>query len=168
LKPNLMNQWLEKCGSSARYPHSRSFNAGVLLIDLDKARANAFTDKIMALWKKHPECNDQILLNFYCDGVYGELPPQYNVFNTQDDELVNRHQGDFIIHFIGSKKPWNWYTCPNKWLWLVYCDSAARVNARSFFLTALQVLRYRFAVIKNATRDYLRGKYRARRNANSS
>jgi len=118
LRKNMLKCWTAAVNSKAKYAHPHSFNAGILVMDLDLLRKNDFTNKVMSLWKKYPECNDQIILNLYCDGEYAELPKNFNVFNHQDDHILSQYD-DFILHFVG-RKPWDKGKCSNRKLWQLY------------------------------------------------
>lgn len=103
---NLINEWLKKDGliQNLNYTANRSFNAGVLLLSLKKLRENDFVDKTLDLVQKWG-VNDQIALNFYCNGKYDELPMEYNFWAGRDDwKDLEKHK---IVHFAGPNKPWN-------------------------------------------------------------
>jgi len=114
---NVMNSWLNKYDlldstqkiHAPRYTFSKSFNAGVMVIDLDKIRKNKMYDFCTSLYSKFG-LNDQILLNFYCQGQYKELPARYNIFVGQDDKnftpLQDLPDSATAYHFVGSHKPW--------------------------------------------------------------
>lgn len=114
----LMREWLKDAKSKAKYTAPHSFNAGVLLMDLDKLRASGYVEKMTELMEKYPECNDQILLNLYCKGSYGKLPPYCNIFNHLEGRKVHKYD-NFILHFTGARKPWKQpgRKCPNRKIW---------------------------------------------------
>ncbi|KKQ40636.1 MAG: hypothetical protein US60_C0056G0004 [Microgenomates group bacterium GW2011_GWC1_37_8] len=95
-------------------PTYKTLNAGVLIMDLDILRKDKFTEKCLALLDKYPY-NDQVIINLYLEGDYSELPKQYNIFNTQDDELLLEHK-EYILHYVGAYKPWN-HEVPNAVIW---------------------------------------------------
>ena len=79
---------------------TRTFNAGVLVLNLDAMRRDNFTAEnlhlVEACW-----LNDQDVLNVYCRDRVVELDPAWNVVPSQDSELDPR-----IIHWAGPTKPW--------------------------------------------------------------
>ncbi|OII77793.1 glycosyl transferase family 8 protein [Cryptosporidium andersoni] len=120
-KADLINDWLKK---DKIYPHiiyngTKSFNAGILLISLNKLRRNHFTDKAMEFVEKWG-LNDQIILNLYCNGEYDELPMQYNFWAGRDDYRNTSAHG--IVHFAGPNKPWqpNYQPYEEQLLWYKY------------------------------------------------
>ncbi len=91
---------------------SRYFNAGVLLVDLVKARKENYTQKLLYTLKKlgRPPLYDQDVLN----GAYAltayQFPYTYNFeiqFAEKPDELPH------IIHYSGNVKPWD-YSYPGQ------------------------------------------------------
>ena len=117
---NVMAGWLGKADSNLHYPHRYSFNAGVMVMDLEILRSKNFTERVLNFWKENPECNDQIILNFYCDGKYNPLPERYNLYNYQDDSHIKKYPNNFILHFVSSRKPWSTHNCKNRRLWKKY------------------------------------------------
>jgi asparagine synthase (glutamine-hydrolysing) len=99
------------------YVWSRSGNAGVALMDLATLRRNGFTRFCL----DYPEVvNDQLLINLYCHGEYAELSREWNVFNSQDSQVL-ADTDRYILHYTGPAKPWsqqkpehwqvwNWYS----------------------------------------------------------
>jgi colanic acid/amylovoran biosynthesis glycosyltransferase len=80
---------------------NKSLNSGVMVLDLDKMRANNFDGEIVSLVGEYPYI-DQLLINIYANGDFVELDPSWNIFVGQDDfEKKN------IIHWIGKNKPWS-------------------------------------------------------------
>jgi lipopolysaccharide biosynthesis glycosyltransferase len=108
---NVVQNWLKKYDvSEAKYPYSKSFNAGVVVVDIDKLNRNNYYQTVQDLWSKY-HVNDQILLNMYAKARYSELEGRFNVFVGQDDNdySLNQQLGNAsakIVHFIGSHKPW--------------------------------------------------------------
>ena len=95
--------------------NEKYFNAGVMLIDLNKWRENNLTK---VLRKKMNEINelielwDQDILNHYFDGKYNELNNNlnFNLYLTEknskikaSDESLNQM---IFLHYSGSYKPW--------------------------------------------------------------
>ena len=89
-----------------KFGHSGSayFNAGVLLVNLVKWRAEAVADSLFSTAR---ELNgqlhlwDQDVLNLVLESRWGELP---GVFNETD--LKQASSSARIIHFVGGSKPW--------------------------------------------------------------
>ncbi|KAJ1611065.1 Glycosyl transferase-like 8 [Cryptosporidium canis] len=118
---NIINDWLKKdeLFEHLQYKADRSFNAGVLLLSLDKLRENNFVNKTLSLVQKWG-INDQIALNFYCNGTYDELLMDYNFWAGRDDWRDSvRHK---IVHFAGPSKPWtiNYQPYEEQLLWYKY------------------------------------------------
>lgn len=100
----------------------RYFNAGVLLLNLDRLRQTGSIKKIIKYVKDNRErilCNDQDILNGLFNDQYKEIPLKWNVNNIMytfevgkrhtytDQEAIIAGKSPGIIHFTGSK-PWNW------------------------------------------------------------
>ncbi|KAF7457004.1 secreted lipopolysaccharide sugar transferase like family 8 glycosyltransferase [Cryptosporidium felis] len=118
---NIINDWLRKDGliSEIEYKAAKSFNAGVLLLSLNKLRENNFVNNTLSLVQKWG-INDQIALNFYCNGTYDELPADYNFWAARDSWKDSaRHK---IVHFAGPNKPWkdNYQPYEEQLLWYKY------------------------------------------------
>jgi lipopolysaccharide biosynthesis glycosyltransferase len=82
----------------------RSGNVGVMLWDLDVARACNFQEHCMSILDKNPSLHDQHVINDVLKGQYGNLVPEANVFMNQDDNILDNY---IIFHFAGYNKPWN-------------------------------------------------------------
>jgi lipopolysaccharide biosynthesis glycosyltransferase len=97
------------------------FNAGTMLINLEKWRNDNIKAKIIDFVNKYPYriiYADQDLLNAIAAGDYIQLHPKYNVqwpnfyerrFKSpfSDDEFRKSKESPAIIHFIGPNKPWH-------------------------------------------------------------
>ncbi len=94
----------------------RTFNAGVLVVDLQKLRRRSFIRTTLDLVRRFG-VNDQLAINLYTKGEFEPLDPSWNLFAGQDT-----HDAPRIIHWPGPKKPWNTDDLPFKNLW----DSYAR------------------------------------------
>jgi len=106
-------------------PGKPYFNAGMLLIDLDKWRKASLLKAALGLLSANPELMlicDQDALNKYFAGDFLRLNRKWNSFinagfagmNTFSDTSV-------IVHFVGACKPWfPWYDGPLKELYLKY------------------------------------------------
>lgn len=90
-------------------PRGRYFNAGVLLVDVERFNALEILPKAVDLMTRHPEAlrrHDQSLLNLLLRGDWAELSPVWNWQYT----AASRHFASLaeprLLHFIGSRKPW--------------------------------------------------------------
>ena len=94
------------CSTSHKY-----FNAGVLLIDVQKWNKLNITQSIIQLEKEiRPNLvyADQDLLNKYFDCNYQLLDPSFNVSHKRVRKYYQKWQltNCIIRHFVGHKKPW--------------------------------------------------------------
>jgi lipopolysaccharide biosynthesis glycosyltransferase len=78
-----------------------SFNAGVLVMDLNKMRAQDSVNRTLEIVKS-TGCNDQIALASYSAGRFARLSPDWNRWVGLDNM-----EGAKLIHYVGSRKPWN-------------------------------------------------------------
>lgn len=85
----------------------KSGNCGVIVMNLDTLRKNKFTEKCITIHQSNPNRHDQFLINTYCNGYHNKLNPKLNVFIGQDDHIINNEKGDYILHYVGSIKPYN-------------------------------------------------------------
>lgn len=112
------------------------FNAGVLLIDLEAARAARLFDKALAFQIEHGPTlpwNDQDSLNWAAWGNWRALAPAWNVQRVnllEDVEMGGKvrerltRAAPWIVHYTTEHKPWlpqSWHP----WAWL-YWDNLAR------------------------------------------
>jgi lipopolysaccharide biosynthesis glycosyltransferase len=79
----------------------RSFNAGVLLLDLDRMRRDDFSRHAIPLVENYA-MNDQDALNVYARFNRIELSVDWNAVPNQDPTDSAK-----ILHFAGSIKPWD-------------------------------------------------------------
>lgn len=85
------------------------FNAGVLLIDLDRWRENKVEETTLELIRNHPEklkIHDQDALNAVLVGDAKELPPKFNFLTAQVGNAAFNEPNPLIVHFAGGDKPW--------------------------------------------------------------
>jgi len=102
------------------------FNAGVMLMDLDKLREFNFESKCFEFVKKHSNFIwhvDQCVINRVLNENWKRLPyrfnfmsivphknykpEEYSLRNTPDEEIKDAiNDNALIAHFIGSNKPW--------------------------------------------------------------
>lgn len=89
----------------------RYFNAGVLLIDLERWRTEQISERALAYLETRPNTPyaDQDALNVACDGRWAQLDRKWNdQHSTREpiDELVSSNR-PAIVHFVTADKPWN-------------------------------------------------------------
>lgn len=117
---------------------NKYFNAGVLVLNLDKWRKDDITNKIMnylRLYKEHVLWLDQDGLNAILPGKWGELDPGWNVvtmlyrYKSWKDSPFDKETYDrlikspYIVHFTEEKKPWHHYNKhPKRQLFLDYLN----------------------------------------------
>lgn len=87
------------------------FNAGVLLIDLERWRKELISEKALEYLTCHPQSPfaDQDAINVACDGLWKKLDPRWN-FHEHHYEKTIADMGPYdkpgIVHFVTSLKPW--------------------------------------------------------------
>jgi len=94
-----------------KFPHVRDyFNAGVLLIDLDRWRKERISENAMQYLSRHPDSpyGDQDALNVACDGRWTALDLRCNFYDHFRTAILDIPPGERpkIAHFVGSQKPW--------------------------------------------------------------
>ena len=85
------------------------FNAGVMCIDLELWRENNIEETLLNVLNEHQKNLfnwDQDVLNTVFNGNYTELKNSLNFYNV-DIKKIDDLKDVNIIHFVGSKKPWN-------------------------------------------------------------
>ena len=86
------------------------FNAGVLLIDLERWRQQRITERAFEYLRQYPHspCSDQDALNVACDRAWRQLEPRWNIQNYWETQMscITPGDGPGIIHFAGRLKPW--------------------------------------------------------------
>lgn len=96
-RASAVRQWLHDTGPMG----FRAFNAGVLVMDLERLRREQAVDHLLAL-VEHCAMNDQDALNAYSRGRYVALANEWNAAPRQDVT-----DGAKIVHFVGPVKPWH-------------------------------------------------------------
>ena len=104
----LENKFFESIGLDRE---AQCFNAGVMLIDLEKWRQLDITKQCLEFADKYPDkllAADQTVLNyvFYKNNFY-ELDKSYNVALYPSSLFIQGDSLNGIFHFIGSPKPWD-------------------------------------------------------------
>lgn len=98
------------------------FNAGVLLINLEKWRKNQIMEQSFAFMKQHPDkivFHDQDVLNAVLYGKWLPLHPKYNMqgalfmdefsfFRGDPPQLKEAINDPIIIHYSTPLKPWHY------------------------------------------------------------
>ena len=98
-------------GGSSNVPRVGAyFNAGVLLIDLARWRAERVSERALDYLRRHPSTpySDQDALNVACDGRWTPIEPRWNFqghLHVRIDRLPAA-QRPAIVHFITRWKPW--------------------------------------------------------------
>ena len=97
--------------SAAGVPRVQSyFNAGVLLIDLDRWRHEQITDKALDYLMHFSQSpySDQDALNVACDRLWKKLNPFWNFQNHSSINIakIEVDQRPGIVHFVSMSKPW--------------------------------------------------------------
>lgn len=106
---------------AARHPFDfTAFNAGVLVLDLARMRADGFTAEFVPLMVGRFGLNDQDVLNAYAGGRHAELPSRWNAI-----PLLERVTAPGIVHFAGSGKPWGAELVPEGHRWHHYARKFA-------------------------------------------
>jgi lipopolysaccharide biosynthesis glycosyltransferase len=88
------------------------FNAGVLLIDVARWRAERISEKALDYLERYPHSlySDQDALNAACDGVWKKLDSRWNYYQIDLERPIaniSTAQRPAIIHFQGCLKPWD-------------------------------------------------------------
>ena len=96
-------------------------NAGVMLINLKKWRAENITEELIQLtYKKHDEVAtaDQSIMNMRFGANWYRLNPTYNfqigadknlIFYKHYDQIAPLHKLPVVLHYLMDYKPWNHY-----------------------------------------------------------
>ena len=84
--------------------HTKYFNAGVILMNLQKLREFGLEKKTLNLLKKvsFKVAQDQDVLNYLCKGKTLLLDPRWNVM-----PLGEKKEDPYLIHYNLMFKPWN-------------------------------------------------------------
>lgn len=102
---------------------AKYFNAGMMLINLDRWRNERLTERVIELVKRKPEAmmfSDQCGINSIVNGRWKEVDPRFNLVHSYAGEDISGYTGMFpdnvlenarkrpvIIHFSGGSKPWH-------------------------------------------------------------
>lgn len=86
------------------------FNAGVLLIDVDRFNAEAVLQASINMMERRPGSllrHDQSVLNLVLRNLWTELSPVWNWQFTAVTRFHMQAAEPRLIHFIGKNKPWD-------------------------------------------------------------
>ena len=112
-------------------------NAGVLLFNLKAIRENHAENLLMDTLINYArdediKFGDQDIINIAFNGRIKTLDPRWNVIVTSE----YRPQADcFVIHWAGSRKPWNWPPLPFTG---IYLENARITPFYELIITALR------------------------------
>jgi lipopolysaccharide biosynthesis glycosyltransferase len=86
------------------------FNAGVLLINLEKWRSEELGQAVRELlMSRGPfEYMDQDVLNIIFENLWFELNHDFNYFSEESLRPLSNNRDPSIVHFAGSFKPWKY------------------------------------------------------------
>lgn len=90
-------------------PNAPYFNAGMLLIDVDRWNATDVMQRCIDFGRTHRDQmirHDQNLLNGTLRGDWAELSPLWNWQYTRSTMLFEALETANVVHFIGPRKPW--------------------------------------------------------------
>lgn len=134
---------------------SKYFNAGVLVINLKKWRAENVTTKaidFLRTYRQTIRAHDQDVLNSLFAGQWGELDPGWNLTPAIVDLFPSWRESPFseeayhrlindpsIIHFATNRKPWNSRHTLFKDIFFEYVDKTAWSGWRLTFLRRLRI-----------------------------
>jgi lipopolysaccharide biosynthesis glycosyltransferase len=99
--------------SLENFPNVQSyFNAGVLLINLDRWRKEEIPKKALEYLSLHPNSrfSDQDALNVVCDGRWKKLDARWNFVDFYQKVKISNlspRQRPGIVHFATWEKPWD-------------------------------------------------------------
>ncbi len=88
------------------------FNAGVLLIDLQRWRKERISEKALEYLNQYPQSpySDQDALNVACDGLWKKLDSRWNFQDFYEKKRLSNMipaQLPGIVHFVCNPKPWD-------------------------------------------------------------
>lgn len=90
-------------------PTAPYFNAGMLLIDVERWNATDLMGRCIDFGRRHRDQmirHDQNLLNGTLQGDWAELSPAWNWQYTRSTMLFEAMEDAHVVHFINPKKPW--------------------------------------------------------------
>ena len=174
--------WSGKDDNYCRLGYSREygyFNSGVMMISLSHWREHNLSERFVDFYKSHPNLLfvDQDILNGVLHDKWQHLPLAWNVQDgflrrkcrvrkEMMSEVVDACKHPLIIHFTGSRKPWN-YDClsPLRYEYFTYVDMTAFRGSRPTTpmrwscKLAMDRLLFTLHLKKKRYRESLGGKY---------
>jgi lipopolysaccharide biosynthesis glycosyltransferase len=115
--------------------NNKFFNAGVMVINLDKWRAENIGHKVIEYISQYNLPGNQVALNMLLKGRWKEIDPRWNrtagiyEFTSwtesrfSEEEFTNLITNPYIIHFTSADKPWNSIDrCSEQTLFYQYLD----------------------------------------------
>ena len=170
--PSMWRPWKEE-GLEPLMPY---LNTGLMLLDLDRWRADKLTERTLEYLEKYElPCVDQDALNLALKGVFDQLHPRYNsmpyhhlkmlrYLDTVELDLIigEAITQPAVIHFHRSffGKPWN-YGCkhPGKNLWRSLADEVRPGWRKKFDFVgsarAFAAKKAKMTTLDSRTHDYL-------------
>ena len=115
-KAAVQSRFRENMGLVAAPGRAENFNAGILVIELDKWRTPEFANAVSKVALEYSN-DDQIVLNYFCQGNFTELPTEWNMFNATKvgptttavtaAAFKEKLENWGILHWTGKLKPWS-------------------------------------------------------------
>jgi lipopolysaccharide biosynthesis glycosyltransferase len=92
-------------------PESEYFNAGILVVNLDKWRKDNISEKLIKYSKENQDIilwPSQDPLNAVAHGQWIELSKKFNLYHgfIEDNSYLSENIKPIIIHYSGATKPW--------------------------------------------------------------
>ena len=120
---------------------NKYFNAGILLLNLEKLRTEDFENKFHSYIQKNNTnllFQDQDVLNVLCQNNVLFIDSKYNQQITPQNQ-DSKQCISTILHYAGSKKPWNfiWFSTPYSIYWKYVAKSHFKFYFIKTFLSAL-------------------------------
>lgn len=94
----------------------KGFNAGVLVLSLDRLRENGMLERARGLAERFG-LHDQDALNLAATGGYAALPDRWNAMPHLDFDPEPA-----IVHWVGARKPWMKPAVRHQHFWHRYAD----------------------------------------------
>ncbi len=152
---------------------SKYFNAGVMLINVDKWRRECIKERVLDVVRIKPSAihfADQCGLNSVINGRWRELHPKFNVqgcfFEADIDTysacfprrtLIAAIQSPVIVHYSGSGKPWHFgYKHPYRKLYWDYLQKTPFYHLFSTDITFFKVIKW---CVPGAVKKAIRKRY---------
>lgn len=89
--------------------HKNYFNAGVMLMDIEKWNLENISEKVLTVLTENIgkfSLQDQDALNIVLDGKTALLPPTWNQVYNMGQMTQDLLPGTMLLHYAGSIKPW--------------------------------------------------------------